>query len=125
MSNGPAVPSLYPATFKVGTAAGTVVAKLISKDPENDAVTFTLSGTDAGLFEVSGTDLKVKTGGAALASGSKDIIVTATDRSGAAGSQSTSSAAITLTESCVAHTTMTCCSVVDLRHFVLTYCFPC
>lgn len=92
---------MFSTKFSIYATAGDVVAQLLSNDPENDALTYTVGGTDAALFTVSGSQLVVAAGVTSLGSGSLSITLTATDRSGAAGSQSTTSSAITLTESCV------------------------
>lgn len=79
VSNAPAVPSIYPTVFRIGAQPGSIVAKLLGASPEKINLTWTIGGTDAALFAVSGDFLVVKSagaGGTPLTSGSKSITVT-------------------------------------------------
>ena len=76
-------------TVKEKQAGGTAVgAPVVATDPENDALKYTLGGTDAGSFNIGETDGQLTTKDA-LAAGTKRVIVRVSDSKNAAGDADT------------------------------------
>lgn len=55
VNEAPTITSAATATQAENTAASTVVYQIAASDPEGTALSYTLSGTDAGLFNISST----------------------------------------------------------------------
>jgi predicted extracellular nuclease len=71
--------------FNEGVAAGTLIATASASDPDGDALTYSLSGTDAALFAIDAVTgaITTKSDATAVAGGDYMLTVRATDGDGA------------------------------------------